>query len=71
MFAPKGTPPAVVAALAEAMKAVVSEPTLAARLRDTQEMTLVLGGPNQLEPFFNTQVQVWGKVVRENNIKAQ
>jgi tripartite-type tricarboxylate transporter receptor subunit TctC len=71
VFAPKGTPAAMTAALANTIKAVISEPALATRLRDTQEMTLVLGGPGELEPFFIKQMQTWGKVVRDNNIKAQ
>ena len=34
-------------------------------------MTLVLGGPDKLDAFFKAQVDAWGKVVRENGIKAQ
>ncbi len=70
VFAPKATPAATIAAVSEAFKAVISEPALSARLRDTQEMTLLLGGPAMLEPFFAKQIRDWGKVVRDHNIKA-
>jgi tripartite-type tricarboxylate transporter receptor subunit TctC len=75
VFAPKGTPLAMIATMADALNAVISDPVLSTRLRDTQEMTLRLGGPAVLEPFFAKQIQDWGqdwgKVVRDNNIKAQ
>ena len=71
MFAPKGTPAAVVDRVATAVKETLAEPASAARLKETQQMTLVLGGPDKLDAFFKAQVDVWGKVVRENGIKAQ
>ena len=33
-------------------------------------MTLVLGGPAEFNKFFTKQVTFWGKVVRDNNIRA-
>lgn len=71
VFAPKGTPPAMIATLTEAAKATLSEPSIASKLRDTQEMTLILGGPDELTTFFAKQVAGWGAIVRDNNIKAQ
>jgi len=71
VFAPKDTPPATVARVADALKATISEAAISARLKETQQMTLVLGGPGELQTFFAKQVQDWGKVVRENGIKAQ
>jgi tripartite-type tricarboxylate transporter receptor subunit TctC len=70
VFAPKDTPEATIASLAGAIKEVLSDPATAARLRDTQQMTLVLGGPGELKTFFAKQVTEWGKVVRDNKIKA-
>jgi tripartite-type tricarboxylate transporter receptor subunit TctC len=71
VFAPKATPAATIDKIAEAFRAVLSDATVSARLRDTQEMTLILGGPAAFESFFSKQVQVWGKIVRDNNIRAQ
>ncbi len=70
VFAPKGTPSTTVESLSQAIKATLSDPVAAARLRDTQQMTLVLGGPAELQDFFDKQVQNWGQVVREYGIKA-
>jgi tripartite-type tricarboxylate transporter receptor subunit TctC len=71
VFVPKGTPPAVVETIAASLKAILSEPTTGKRLSESQQMTLTLGGPAALDTFFAKQVEEWGKVVRENGIKAQ
>jgi len=33
-------------------------------------MTLVLGGPKEMDAFLVKQVNFWGQVVRENGIRA-
>ena len=33
-------------------------------------MTLVLADPAEFNTFFTKQLNFWGKVVRDNNIKA-
>lgn len=71
VFAPKGTPATTIASLAANLKATLSEEAASKRLRETQQMTLILGGPAELDSFFTKQVQIWGKVVRDNSIKAQ
>jgi hypothetical protein len=38
-------------------------------MQETQQMTLVLGGPGEMEAFLTRQVRLWGQVVRENNIR--
>ena len=70
VFAPKDTPPATVENLSQAIKAALSDPAAATLLKETQQMTLVFGGPAELKTFFAKQVEEWGKVVRENRIKA-
>ena len=52
------------------VRAIMKEPALTAILRDSQMMTLVLGGAKEFDVFFTKQVKFWGNVVRENNIKA-
>ncbi|MEQ1648638.1 MAG: tripartite tricarboxylate transporter substrate-binding protein [Hyphomicrobiaceae bacterium] len=71
VFAPKATPAAMVDDIAQKFKAVISDPTISARLRETQEMTLIMGGPKELGTFFDKELKAWGKVVRDNSIKAQ
>ncbi|MGE9007951.1 tripartite tricarboxylate transporter substrate-binding protein [Leptospira interrogans] len=70
IFAPKGTPPDVIDGLAKPVREILSEPAVAAQLRETQQMTLLLADAKDFGTFFAKQVSAWGKVVRENNIKA-
>lgn len=70
IFAPTGTPPDVIASMAKSVKEILSEPAIATQLRDTQQMSLLLADAKDFGIFFAKQVSTWGKVVRDNNIKA-
>ncbi len=70
IFAPTGTPPDAVASMAKSVKEILSEPAIATQLRDTQQMSLLLADARDFQTFFAKQVSLWGKVVRDNNIKA-
>jgi len=70
IFAPKGMPPELVADMAKSVRDILSEPAIAAQLRDTQQMTLMLADAKDFGTFFAKQVSVWGQVVRDNNIRA-
>jgi tripartite-type tricarboxylate transporter receptor subunit TctC len=70
IFAPAGTPPDVVAAFAAASKETLSEPATATQLKETQHMTLLLQDGAAFKTFFDKQVATWGKVVKDNNIRA-
>ena len=70
IFAPTGTPPDVVDSMAKSVREILSEPAIATQLRDTQQMSLLLADGKDFGTFFAKQVSIWGKVVRDNNIKA-
>lgn len=70
VFAPKDTPADVIARQAAAIRDILSEPAVSAKLRETQMMTLILGDAAAFTAFFNRQLEFWGKVVRDNNIRA-
>jgi tripartite-type tricarboxylate transporter receptor subunit TctC len=70
VFAPRGTPPDVIANMAKSVREVLNEPAAAAQLRDTQQVSLVLADAADFGTFFAKQVSFWGQVVRENNIRA-
>ncbi len=70
IFAPKDTPQDVIDSMAKSVKEILSDPAVAANLKDTQQMTLLLADGKDFATFFAKQVSVWGQVVRENNIKA-
>jgi tripartite-type tricarboxylate transporter receptor subunit TctC len=71
VFAPAGTPPAIVAQVEKAFRETCSEPTIAARLKETQQMDLTLDGPEPFDKFFKSQITTWGKFVKDNNIRAE
>ena len=70
VFAPKGTPADIVAKMAKEIREILSEPATSAKLRETQMMTLILADAAEFNTFFVKQLNFWGKVVRDNNIKA-
>jgi tripartite-type tricarboxylate transporter receptor subunit TctC len=70
IFAPKDTPADIIASMAKSVREILNEPAVAAQLRDTQQMTLLLADAEEFGTFFAKQVSIWGKVVRENNIRA-
>lgn len=70
VFAPKGMAPDMVEKIYQAVKAVIADPTITSRLRDTQEMNVLTAGPAELGKFFDNEIAKWGAVVRDNNIKA-
>ncbi|MBN8991326.1 MAG: hypothetical protein J0H42_24020 [Rhizobiales bacterium] len=70
IFAPKGTPPEIIEGIANPVREILTDPAVAAQLRETQQMTLLLADAKDFGTFFARQVGFWGQVVRENNIKA-
>lgn len=71
VFGPKDMPSATAESVAATIRAALSDPVIAKRLEETQQMKLLLAGPADLDRFFKRQVSVWGAVVRENGIKPQ
>jgi tripartite-type tricarboxylate transporter receptor subunit TctC len=70
IFAPAGTPKPIIERMGKEMTACLREERLAKQLTETQQVTLTLGGPDVLRAFVGSQMAVWGKVVKDNNIKA-
>lgn len=70
IFAPKGTPPEVIERANAAFVATLKEETVAHQLRDTQQINLLLAGPEQFREFFTSQIALWSSVVREHNITS-
>ena len=70
LFAPKGTPPDVVARLAALTQKVVESDDFRARLRDLG-MVPVGSSPGEFQRFVKDDAAAWAKVVRENDIRAE
>jgi tripartite-type tricarboxylate transporter receptor subunit TctC len=69
VLAPARTPPEIVARMNEALNKVMRSPELAKRL-DAQGIDVAGGSPEAARAFIERQMDVWGKVVRDNQIKA-
>jgi len=70
VFAPAGTPKPMIERFGSDMAAALREERVARQLTDTQQVSLALGGPEELRQFLSQQMQLWGKVARDNNIKG-
>jgi tripartite-type tricarboxylate transporter receptor subunit TctC len=70
VFAPGGTPKPIIERFRAALVDSLREERVAKQLTETQQMTLVLSGPEELRSFAAEQARIWGTVVRENNIRA-
>ena len=69
-YAPGGTPKPIIERFRTALVESLREERVAKQLTETQQMTLVLSGPEELRSFAGEQARIWGAVVRDNNIKA-
>ena len=68
IVAPKGTPPAVVAKLNQAINQALKEPDLAQRI--TSQGNLVAGGSSQeFAKFIDSESARWGQLIKERGIK--
>jgi tripartite-type tricarboxylate transporter receptor subunit TctC len=70
VFAPAGTPKAIISRFADELAASLREPGVAKQLNETQQVTFALGGPEELRKFVSEQMRLWGPVAREHNIQA-
>jgi tripartite-type tricarboxylate transporter receptor subunit TctC len=69
MFAPAGTPQAIIDRVNAEVAKVLKNPEARDKL-SAQGMDLVGSSPAQLAKFLDGEVDRWAKVIRENNIKA-
>jgi tripartite-type tricarboxylate transporter receptor subunit TctC len=70
MFAPAGTPPAVIKTLNAALQEAVSEPALVERWKKEgfDPFPKDQRSPEKARAFFESEVTSWGEVIRANNI---
>ncbi len=70
IFAPAGTPKPVIERFGNDMVACLRDERVAKQLTETQQVSLLLSGPQALREFVADQMRVWGKVVKDNGIKG-
>jgi tripartite-type tricarboxylate transporter receptor subunit TctC len=70
VFAPSGTPRPIIDRLNAEMGKIIADPTTRKQLTEGQGMDIVGGAPEVLQKWTEGEIARWGKVVRENNIRA-
>jgi tripartite-type tricarboxylate transporter receptor subunit TctC len=70
VFAPAGTPKATIARFSNELAAILREPRVEKQLIETQQVSLMLGGPDTLATFLREQMRTWGPIAREFDIKG-
>ena len=70
IFAPSGTPKPIIDKLHAELVKALNQPDLRKTLTEQLGMDLVLSTPEALQKFLVGEIDRWGKVVRENNIRA-
>jgi tripartite-type tricarboxylate transporter receptor subunit TctC len=68
VFAPAGTAPEIIAKLNDGLNAVLQQADVAARLRQLN-VEARANTPEEFRGFVASEIDKWGKVVREANIK--
>lgn len=68
VLAPAKTPAAIVQRMNDAINKVMKNPEVAKRL-DAQGIDVLGGTPQAGQAFIERQMDIWGKVVKDNNIK--
>ncbi len=69
VLAPAKTPPEIVKRMNEELNKALKSPEVAARLAG-QGISVIGGSTDVARTFIDKQVDIWTKVVRDNNIKA-
>jgi tripartite-type tricarboxylate transporter receptor subunit TctC len=67
---PRGTPPEIVARLNREINAGLADPGVKARLADVAATPLPLA-PEEAAAYVASEIDKWGKVIREAKIKVE
>ena len=70
IFAPSGTPRPILDKFHAELVKALGQPDLRKTLTEQLGMDLVVSTPDALQKFLVGEIDRWGKVVRENNIRA-
>jgi len=70
LLAPKGTPPKLVAFLNEKLRSAMSSPDQVKRFQE-RGMDVITNSPEEFTAYLKSEVEKWGRVVRERKMKAE
>ena len=71
VFAPAGTPKPINERFGKALIETLREPGISKQISENLQVTMLLGGPEEEAKFLKAQMDLWGPVVQENNIKGE
>jgi tripartite-type tricarboxylate transporter receptor subunit TctC len=71
VFAPSGTPKPILDKFHAELVKVFNQPDLRKQLTEQLGMDLAVSSPEALQKFLVSEIARWGKVVRENHIRAE
>jgi tripartite-type tricarboxylate transporter receptor subunit TctC len=71
ILAPAGTPRPVIGKFHAELAKALNQPDLRSQLTDQLGMDLAVSSPEAMQKFLVAEIARWGKVVRENNIRAE
>jgi tripartite-type tricarboxylate transporter receptor subunit TctC len=69
--APKGTPREAIDRMNAEMRKVLAMPDVQERLKKIGAEPAVGGTPEEFQAFVDNEIEKWGKIVREANIKPE
>ena len=71
MFAPEGTPPAIVDRLADAVNEALDDPATRKRLEDIGAVIPKQRGPAALRTLVESEIAKWTPVIKAAGVTAQ
>src|SRR5262245_804862 len=71
ILAPAGTPKPVIDKLVVELRKAIALPEVQATLNDTLGMEVIALGPDATQKWIQDAIARWGKVVKDNNIRAE
>jgi tripartite-type tricarboxylate transporter receptor subunit TctC len=71
ILAPAGTPKPIIDKFVAELNKAIKLPDVNKMLTETQGMDVVALGPEATQKWINENIARWGKVVRDNNIRAE
>ena len=70
IVAPAGTPKPIIDKFHGELAKALNQPDLRKQLTETLGMDLAVSSPEALQKFMQGEVERWGKVVKDNNVRA-
>jgi tripartite-type tricarboxylate transporter receptor subunit TctC len=71
IFAPTGVPRPILDKFHAELVKVFNQPDVRKQLTETLGMDVVAGSPEETQAFLISQMERWGKVVRDNDLRAE